>query len=42
MLHCLKRPMERIAKPLREMGAQIQTTGERRYTTSFDFPEVKS
>ncbi|WP_168398362.1 bifunctional prephenate dehydrogenase/3-phosphoshikimate 1-carboxyvinyltransferase [Acinetobacter indicus] len=24
-----KRPMERIAKPLREMGAQIQTTGER-------------
>lgn len=23
-----KRPMERIAKPLREMGAQIQTTGE--------------
>ena len=24
-----KRPMERIAKPLREMGAQIQSTGER-------------
>ena len=24
-----KRPMERIAKPLRDMGAQIQTTGER-------------
>ena len=24
-----KRPMERIAKPLREMGAQIQTTGGR-------------
>ena len=24
-----KRPMERIAKPLREMGAHIQTTGER-------------
>ncbi|WP_353143234.1 bifunctional prephenate dehydrogenase/3-phosphoshikimate 1-carboxyvinyltransferase [Acinetobacter pragensis] len=24
-----KRPMERIAKPLREMGALIQTTGER-------------
>ncbi|TCB14859.1 bifunctional prephenate dehydrogenase/3-phosphoshikimate 1-carboxyvinyltransferase [Acinetobacter sp. ANC 5045] len=24
-----KRPMERIAKPLREMGVQIQTTGER-------------
>lgn len=24
-----KRPMERIAKPLRLMGAQIQTTGER-------------
>ena len=24
-----KRPMERIAKPLREMGAQIQTTGVR-------------
>ena len=24
-----KRPMERIANPLREMGAQIQTTGER-------------
>lgn len=24
-----KRPMERIAKPLRSMGAQIQTTGER-------------
>lgn len=24
-----KRPMERIAKPLREMGAKIQTTGER-------------
>ena len=24
-----QRPMERIAKPLREMGAQIQTTGER-------------
>ncbi len=24
-----KRPMERIAKPLREMGAQIQTTGEK-------------
>ena len=24
-----KRPMERIAKPLRQMGAQIQTTGER-------------
>ena len=24
-----KRPMERIAKPLRKMGAQIQTTGER-------------
>ena len=24
-----KRPMERIAEPLREMGAQIQTTGER-------------
>ena len=24
-----KRPMERVAKPLREMGAEIQTTGER-------------
>ncbi len=24
-----KRPMERIAKPLRQMGAEIQTTGER-------------
>lgn len=24
-----KRPMERIAKPLREMGAKIQTTGEK-------------
>ncbi|HAK31959.1 MAG TPA: hypothetical protein DCM30_01390, partial [Acinetobacter radioresistens] len=24
-----KRPMERIAKPLRLMGAQIQTTGEK-------------
>ncbi|MBF7684923.1 bifunctional prephenate dehydrogenase/3-phosphoshikimate 1-carboxyvinyltransferase [Acinetobacter sp. B10A] len=24
-----KRPMERIAKPLRDMGAQIQTTGEK-------------
>lgn len=24
-----KRPMERIAKPLRAMGAHIQTTGEK-------------
>ncbi|HEX4870641.1 MAG TPA: bifunctional prephenate dehydrogenase/3-phosphoshikimate 1-carboxyvinyltransferase [Moraxellaceae bacterium] len=24
-----KRPMERVAKPLRQMGAEIQTTGER-------------
>ena len=24
-----KRPMERVAKPLREMGAKIQTTGEK-------------
>ena len=29
MRHCLKRPMERIAKPLRLMGAQFQTTGEK-------------
>ncbi len=29
MRHYQKRPMEHIAKPLREMGTQIQTTGER-------------